>query len=78
MLKYTKTVVLVDKNFADPIKEGVTIEVFDPIVKSFIEMTIIREGSKNLTNQELLGLNPDYSKPRDINLKDVITKNNFE
>lgn len=50
MLKYTKTVILVNKNFNDLIKEGAVIEVFDPVVWSFIEMTIIWEGGKKYTN----------------------------
>ena len=61
MLKYTKTVILVNQSFGDIITEGKTIEVFDPVVKSFIEMTIIREGGKRLTNQDLLGLNKDFT-----------------
>lgn len=35
-------------------------------------MTIIREGGKQLTNQDLLNLNPDYTSKWEINLKEVL------
>lgn len=48
MLKYTKVVILVNKNFIEVIREGVMIEIYDPVMRSFVEMTVFREGSKGV------------------------------
>ncbi len=59
MLKYTKVVILVKKSFNLVIKEGSMIENYDPVMRSFVEMTVFREGSKANKNVNMNGISVD-------------------